>query len=80
MRGYMSPKKIEDLDNARRLQLLVGSVIDYAIYMMSLDGTVVSWNSGAKRLKCYEATEIIGRPHSSFFTPRTGNSRCLSEP
>ena len=51
----MAPKRIEDLDDARRLQLLVEGVVDYALYTISLDGLIVSWNSGARRLKGYEA-------------------------
>ena len=51
----MAPKRIEDLDDARRLQLLVEGIVDYALYTISLDGLVVSWNSGARRLKGYEA-------------------------
>jgi PAS domain S-box-containing protein len=62
-------KRIEELDDARRLQLLVDGVIDYAIYLISLDGLVVSWNSGARRLKGYEPREIIGKPYATFFTP-----------
>jgi PAS domain S-box-containing protein len=52
-----------------RLQLLIDSVVDYAIYMIDLDGRVVSWNSGAERLKGYAAEEIIGQPFANFFTP-----------
>jgi PAS domain S-box-containing protein len=62
-------KRIEQLDDARRLQLLVDNVIDYAIYLISLDGLVVSWNSGAERLKGYTRPEIVGRPYATFFTP-----------
>src|SRR5262245_31151542 len=62
-------KRIEELDDGRRLQLLIEGVIDYAIYTISLDGLVVSWNSGANRMKGYSADEIIGRPYASFFTP-----------
>jgi hypothetical protein len=47
----MAPQRIEDLDDARRLQLLVEGVVDYALYTISLDGLIVSWNSGARRLK-----------------------------
>lgn len=65
----MASERIEQLEDARRLQLLVDGVIDYAIYLISLDGVVMSWNSGAKRLKGYEAAEIIGRPYATFFTP-----------
>jgi len=56
-------------DEAWRLQLLIDSVVDYAIYMVDLDGRVASWNSGAERLKGYTAEEIIGQPFSRFFTP-----------
>ena len=62
-------EKIEDLDEAQRLQLLVQSVIDYAIYLLSIDGRVLTWNSGAERLKGYRAEEILGRPFSLFYTP-----------
>lgn len=64
----MERKRIEELDDAHRLQLLVENVVDYALYLISLDGRVVSWNSGARRLKGYEPEEIIGRPYSTFFT------------
>jgi PAS domain S-box-containing protein len=56
-------------DDAWRLQLLIDSVIDYAIYMIDLDGRVASWNAGAARLKGYAAEEIIGQPYARFFTP-----------
>ena len=62
-------EKIEDLDDARRLQLLVQSVVDYAIYLISLDGRVLTWNSGAEKLKGYGPKEIIGRSFADFYTP-----------
>ena len=62
--GALIPKSIEDLDDARRLQLLVQSVTDYAIYLLSIDGRVLTWNSGAEKLKGYRAEEIIGRSFS----------------
>ena len=52
-----------------QLQLLIDAVVDYAIYMIGLDGRVLSWNSGAVRLKGYEPREIIGQPFSRFYTP-----------
>jgi PAS domain S-box-containing protein len=51
-----------------RFRLLVHSVIDYAIYMLDIDGNVASWNAGAERFKGYAADEIIGRHFSSFYT------------
>ncbi|UZK70470.1 PAS domain S-box protein [Sphingomonas sp. S1-29] len=56
-------------DSERRFQLLVGSVEDYAIYMLDLEGRVTTWNAGARRFKGYEADEIIGRHFSTFFLP-----------
>jgi len=52
----------------QRFQLLVNAVTDYAIYMLEPDGTVASWNPGARRFKGYEADEILGRNFSCFFT------------
>jgi len=64
-------KPLETLafDEAGRFQLLVDAVVDYAIYMLDLEGRVVSWNSGGVRLKGYSAEEIIGQPFSRFYTP-----------
>jgi PAS domain S-box-containing protein len=52
----------------RRFQLLINAVTDYAIYMLEPTGHIVTWNSGARRFKGYEAEEIIGRHFSAFFT------------
>ena len=51
------------------LQLLIDSVVDYAIYMLDVDGHVMSWNAGAQRLKQYSSDEIIGRHFCNFYTP-----------
>jgi PAS domain S-box-containing protein len=52
----------------QRFQLLINAVTDYAIYMLEPTGHVLTWNSGARRFKGYEAEEIIGRHFSAFFT------------
>lgn len=49
------------------LALLVASVKDYAIFMIDREGNVVTWNEGAKRIKGYEASEIIGKNFSIFY-------------
>lgn len=49
-------------------QLLVQSVIDYAIYMLDPDGFITSWNSGARQIKGYEASEVLGKHFSMFYT------------
>jgi PAS domain S-box-containing protein len=40
---------------------------DDAIVCTTLDGTVVSWNQGARRIYGYAAEEIVGRSISVFF-------------
>ncbi len=50
-------------------QQLVTSVTDYAIYMLSPEGIVNTWNAGAQRFKGYSPDEIIGRHFSEFYTP-----------
>lgn len=50
-------------------ELLVQAVVDYAIYMLDVDGHIVSWNTGAERIKGYSADEAIGKHLSMFFTP-----------
>jgi len=51
-----------------RLGLFVTQVTDYAIYMLTPEGVVASWNAGAERFKGYSADEIIGQHFSRFYT------------
>lgn len=48
-------------------RLLVQGVVDYAIYMLTPDGIVSSWNAGAQRAKGYDASEIVGHHYSRFY-------------
>lgn len=50
-------------------RLMVDSIADYAIFFLDPDGIVLSWNTGAKRLKGYEPDEVIGRHFSMFYPP-----------
>ena len=51
----------------RLYQLLVESVRDYAIFLLDPEGHVATWNTGAQRIKGYDASEIIGRHFSVFY-------------
>jgi len=51
-----------------QFRLLIQGVTDYAIYMLTPDGRVSSWNAGAERIKGYCAEEIIGEHFSRFYT------------
>ena len=51
-------------------RLMVESVTDCAIVMLDSEGHVVSWNTGAERIKGYRAEEIVGHHFSRFYLPR----------
>ena len=50
-------------------RLLVESVVDYAIFMLDVEGRVATWNPGAEKIKGYSASEIIGEHFSRFYPP-----------
>ncbi|MBP1204763.1 PAS domain S-box-containing protein [Duganella sp. 1411] len=52
-----------------RFRLLVQGVTDHAIYMLSPEGVVTNWNEGARRIKGYQAEEVVGRSFAMFYTP-----------
>ncbi|MFZ0872743.1 MAG: PAS domain S-box protein [Rhodanobacter sp.] len=49
-------------------RLLVQAIVDYAIYMLDVNGYVVSWNLGAERFKGYKEDEVVGTHFSRFYT------------
>src|SRR5262249_16820487 len=68
-----SPSKTTSVHEAlpaseHQSQLLVQGVKDYAIFMLDPQGRITTWNSGAERIKGYEADEIIGEHFSRFYT------------
>lgn len=46
----------------------IESVKDYAIYMLNPDGTVASWNEGARRAKGYTHSQITGKYFGLFYS------------
>ncbi|HVJ10128.1 MAG TPA: PAS domain S-box protein, partial [Burkholderiales bacterium] len=55
-------------ESERRFELLVQGVTDYAIYMLTPQGEIASWNAGAERIKGYAADEVLGQRFAMFFT------------
>ncbi|HEY6562550.1 MAG TPA: PAS domain S-box protein [Polyangiaceae bacterium] len=53
-----------------RFHHLVDAVSDYAIFLLDLEGRVATWNPGARKLKGYQASEIVGRHFSAFYTEK----------
>ena len=63
-------RRVEDLlrESEERFRLLVESVEEYAIYTLSPDGRVASWNAGAQRFFGYSLAELLGQPYERLFT------------
>ncbi|HET7526499.1 MAG TPA: ATP-binding protein [Burkholderiaceae bacterium] len=69
--GQSAPtiRELLSAESPETFRVLVDSVQDYAIFFLSPDGIVASWNTGAERIKGYRADEIIGKHFSVFYTP-----------
>jgi PAS domain S-box-containing protein len=55
-------------DTVEQFHILVDSVEEYAIYLLDPNGNVITWNTGAEKIKGYSADEIIGKNFAFFYT------------
>jgi PAS domain S-box-containing protein len=53
----------------RGFALVADAIDDHAIFMIACDGTILTWNSGAQRIKGYTPEEIIGARYGRLFAP-----------
>ncbi len=49
--------------------MLIEAVVDYGIFILDPEGHIVSWNTGAQKLKGYSREEILGKHFSVFYPP-----------
>jgi len=61
--------KLRKAQEARSKLAAIVESSDDAIIGKNLDGTITSWNEGAKRLYGYSAAEALGRPVSILMPP-----------
>jgi PAS domain S-box-containing protein len=66
--GPVSNGPSTKLSELERYRLFFAAITDYAIYMLSPEGFVTSWNAGAVRFKGYTEQEIVGEHFSRFYT------------
>ncbi|WP_394836290.1 PAS domain S-box protein [Pendulispora rubella] len=61
-------------------RLLIKSIKDYAIFMLEAGGRVATWTAAAKRIKGYDAREIIGHYFAKLYPPEdVANGKCEME-
>jgi PAS domain S-box-containing protein len=60
-------EKKELLDQLHRK--MVAEVQDYAIILLDVDGTILSWNRGVEKIKGYKEDEILGQNFRIFYLP-----------
>jgi hypothetical protein len=58
-----SPQGLSD----EQYRLIVQSIKDYAVFMLDPEGRILSWNEGARLIKGYTASEILGRSFETFY-------------
>ncbi len=57
-------------ESEMRYQLLVNEVVDYSIITLDPQGTILTWNKGAEKIKGYKEEEIIGKHFSVFYSEK----------
>ena len=55
-------------ETVEQFHILVDSLEEYAIYLLDPSGNVITWNTGAEKIKGYSMDEIIGKNFASFYT------------
>jgi len=62
------------MNKTEKLQQLYEKMIveiqDYAIILLDVDGTILTWNKGAQTIKGYKSEEILGQNFRIFYLPR----------
>ncbi|HJW95619.1 MAG TPA: response regulator [Thermoanaerobaculia bacterium] len=49
-------------ESEEKFRLLVDSIQDYAIFLLDLEGRIVTWNTGAEKITGFTGPEVIGKP------------------
>ncbi len=54
---------------------MIEEIMDYAVILIDLDGTILSWNKGAEKIKGYKEEEILGQNFRIFYLPSDREAR-----
>ena len=61
------PEKKANLE--RLYRRMIEEIQDYAIILLDVDGTILTWNKGVERIKGYTSEEIVGQNFNIFYMP-----------
>ena len=64
MSGRSTPKNVEELRKR-----VIEEIQYYAIMTLDLDGTILTWNKVAEKIKGFSNKEIIGQNFNIFYMP-----------
>ena len=62
-------KRVLNVDHAQLYEMLVQELTDFVVFLMDVDGCIVSWNPGVERILGYTRDEWIGQLVAMIFTP-----------
>jgi PAS domain S-box-containing protein len=75
---YQQRQKIEInevlIKTEQQYKTLVTNIRDYAIFMLDINGNVITWNVGAEKIKGYNEEEILGRNFNIFYSQEARES------
>ena len=54
---------------------MIAEIMDYAIILLDIDGTILSWNKGAEKIKGYKEEEILNQNFRIFYMPQDRQAR-----
>ncbi len=79
-REAVKEKLQEYVETADLLRNILNSSIEYSIVAIDLNGTILSWNAGAKKIYGYEETEMVGKENiQKLSSPKERNSKHMQE-
>jgi PAS domain S-box-containing protein len=64
----MTANKTEKLQQLHKR--MIEEIQDFAIILLDLDGTILTWNRGVERIKGYRENEILGQNFRIFYMPQ----------
>lgn len=71
---FLSLSFMADKNKKEKLEQLhkkmISEIQDYAIILLDIDGTILTWNKGAEKIKGYKEDDILGQNFRLFYMPQ----------